>query len=364
VKNLDFSIVVCCYRGEATIEKCLDSLINQNYSKSNYEIIIVDDGSIDNSSKIIIDYINSLKNKKPLIKYYRTDNHGLSSARNFGIHYSIGNYILFIDEDAAAEKNWLNEYSRIISDKQPFILSGKVKPFPDSNKFERFINKIHYTYLTPEGEEKILLIGTNMGYKHDLFSNHVGFIDAFNYRGDESALLVLLNGKFNIISNDKAVVYHKQPHNILIWLKERMVNGKMSVWIDELNNHLNVRNGFSYFNFTYLRIYRKLLTWIWIPLAFINTVLNENHQFIMSIIVFISFLIFIKRTINRIEGKKRILKKYYRFKYLYLWPTTILLTMVGVLVEDMGSIKERLVYQEKNYNKISFTSKIILELKT
>jgi hypothetical protein len=84
----------------------------------------------------------------------------------------------------------------------------------------------------------------------------------------------------------------------------------------------------------------------------------------MSIIVFISFLIFIKRTINRIEGKKRILKKYYRFKYLYLWPTTILLTMVGVLVEDMGSIKERLVYQEKNYNKISFTSKIILELKT
>lgn len=87
------SIIIPIYNMENYLRSCLDSVVNQSYD--NLEIILVDDGSTDSSSKICIEYAN--KDKR--IKYYKKENGGLSSARNYGLDNCNGEYVGFVDSD-------------------------------------------------------------------------------------------------------------------------------------------------------------------------------------------------------------------------------------------------------------------------
>ena len=87
------SIIVPVYNVEAYLEKCLDSLVNQTLK--DIEIIVVNDGSPDNSQEIIDEYQKKYKQ----IKAYKKENGGLSDARNFGIKKATGDYIAFVDSD-------------------------------------------------------------------------------------------------------------------------------------------------------------------------------------------------------------------------------------------------------------------------
>ena len=87
------SIIVPVYNVERHLNKCLDSLVNQTLK--NIEIIIVNDGSLDNSQLIINEYSNKYKNIRTFIK----KNGGLSDARNYGLKKAKGEYVLFVDSD-------------------------------------------------------------------------------------------------------------------------------------------------------------------------------------------------------------------------------------------------------------------------
>lgn len=92
--NIKVSIIVPVYNVEDYLEKCLESLVNQTLDS--YEIIIVNDGSPDNSQQII----DSYKQKYPeIIRSFIKSNGGLSDARNYGIAKAVGEYIGFVDSD-------------------------------------------------------------------------------------------------------------------------------------------------------------------------------------------------------------------------------------------------------------------------
>ncbi|RZJ48270.1 MAG: glycosyltransferase [Chryseobacterium sp.] len=88
------SIIVPVYNVENYLAKCLDSLVNQTYQ--NIEILVVNDGSTDNSQKSIQDYAGRFPEK---IKAFNKQNGGLSDARNFGIDRATGDYLGFVDSD-------------------------------------------------------------------------------------------------------------------------------------------------------------------------------------------------------------------------------------------------------------------------
>lgn len=93
------SIIVPVYNREKSIERCIKSIMNQTYT--NIEIIIVDDGSKDNTPKIC----KELQKKDKRIKYIQQKNSGVAEARNTGLVESSGNYIGFVDSDDYIEKN-------------------------------------------------------------------------------------------------------------------------------------------------------------------------------------------------------------------------------------------------------------------
>lgn len=90
---MDLSIIIPVYNSEKTICKCIDSILEQDLKEK--EIILIDDGSKDNSLKILLEY----EKKYDFIKVISQENAGQGVARNKGINLAIGNYITFVDSD-------------------------------------------------------------------------------------------------------------------------------------------------------------------------------------------------------------------------------------------------------------------------
>ncbi|WP_405292906.1 glycosyltransferase [Algibacter sp. Ld11] len=109
--NLLLSIIVPVYNVKDYLNICLQSLINQDLSPDLYEIITINDGSTDNSLKVLED----IQNKTNRIKIVSQENQGLSGARNTGIDIAQGKYILFVDSDDTLLSHSLKNLIKIMS---------------------------------------------------------------------------------------------------------------------------------------------------------------------------------------------------------------------------------------------------------
>ena len=127
------SIVVPIYNVEKYLEKCIKSIMEQTYE--NIEIILVDDGSIDNSSQIC-DY---WKEKEERISVIHKKNGGLSSARNSGIDMAKGEYIFFLDSDDYISKYTIEElYKNIEQANAEIAISNRYHVFENGKKKVKF----------------------------------------------------------------------------------------------------------------------------------------------------------------------------------------------------------------------------------
>ena len=108
-KNIYFSIIVCCYNSEKYIDETINSIISQSYKF--WEIIIVNDGSSDNTENKIKKFI---KKGYPIIYHFNNNNLGFAKSRNIAINLSNYNWITIIDHDDIMIKNRLELQSNLI----------------------------------------------------------------------------------------------------------------------------------------------------------------------------------------------------------------------------------------------------------
>ncbi len=100
---IKLSIIIPIYNSEKYLSNCIKSTLNQDLSKSEYEIILINDGSTDGSENIILPFEEANDN----IIYLKQNNKGVSSARNWGLTIAKGNYVTFIDSDDSINENTL-----------------------------------------------------------------------------------------------------------------------------------------------------------------------------------------------------------------------------------------------------------------
>ena len=110
------SVIIPVYNTEKYIEKCLESLEKQ--SMKDFELIIVNDGSKDNSKNVIKNY---MKSSKLNIKYLEKENGGLASARNYGVERATGKYLSFLDSDDYLDKDTFSLLEKYIDDEVDLI---------------------------------------------------------------------------------------------------------------------------------------------------------------------------------------------------------------------------------------------------
>lgn len=117
------SIIIPLYNNENEISTCIESVLIQSYA--NYEIIIIDDGSVDKSKEVILEYCL----KYPQIKYYYQNNRGASHARNLGISICKGDFILFVDADDAIAPDFIENLISNYEGDDDIVLCGLTKIF-------------------------------------------------------------------------------------------------------------------------------------------------------------------------------------------------------------------------------------------
>lgn len=134
------SIIVPVYNAEEDLDRCLNSLISLEY-KNAYEVILVDDGSKDNSGKICDRY----KDNYNFFKVIHQKNAGVSTARNIGIEHATGKYIMFVDSDdylmPSAMRRIIcdarNDYDLVIYDSYFDIGECKLHSYPEVKRIEK-----------------------------------------------------------------------------------------------------------------------------------------------------------------------------------------------------------------------------------
>ena len=206
------SFIIPSYNSANTIKRAIDSILSQN-TDLEYEIIVVDDGSTDNTDKVIKCYDNDER-----IKYYKKDNSGVADTRNYGVKMATGDYIIFVDSDDYTSKNLLKDIESYIlqgielikwnvtfvDEKQNEILK------PESAAFEK--TKGEHGFNNLFGIDNLLDCLWNYAIKKELMIE----FPSGTYHEDFAIMpLIILNAK-SFVSINKREYYYVQSENSIM----------------------------------------------------------------------------------------------------------------------------------------------------
>jgi len=162
-----------------------------------------------------------------------------------------------------------------------------------------------------------------MAFHRSIFENNFQFDESFTYRGDETALLLLLGNKYKIRYNQKMPVRHKYPQTIGIWLNERYHNGLISRQLLKLRKTHKLKTSSSG---------NKKLVYIFLLL--VALVYFDTWFVLLTLIFGIGFTLALKRLV--LKSKYTLLKNHYGILALVLFPFSYLLKTIGFVYHYKG----------------------------
>lgn len=210
------SVIVPCYKVEKYLSNCIESILHQSYT--NWELILVDDGSPDRSGEICDEYAK-MENR---IRVIHKENGGLSSARNAGLNIMRGKYVSFLDSDDF----WHSDYLKILMEyifiedaeiAQCGFVRGIKTIFPHSNMKKSYnVYNNHKIFISQAA--KIIMCGKV--YKSDLFDKirlPVGFIN----EDDWTTWKLYYAAKKIVVTNCRLYYYTYNAESIMGMSKKR-----------------------------------------------------------------------------------------------------------------------------------------------
>jgi cellulose synthase/poly-beta-1,6-N-acetylglucosamine synthase-like glycosyltransferase len=208
------SVVVCSYNGAKTLDRCLTSLKEINYP--NYEVILVDDGSTDDTQEIAA--------RHPWVKKIRQENKGLSFARNVGAHASGGDVIVYTDSDCMADPDWLYYLmGTLLSGDYAGVGGPNISP-PAENWVQACVSA------APGGPNHVLLTdvvaehipGCNMAFHRWAFDQVGGFDPEYRKAGDDVDFCWRLQQSGGVIAfSPAAIVWHYRRFTLQAFRKQQ-----------------------------------------------------------------------------------------------------------------------------------------------
>lgn len=160
------TIITPTFNREVLVQATIKSILDQTYT--NWELIIVDDGSTDNTEQVIQEYLTDTR-----IKYIKKENSGQASSLNVGSGYATGDYITFLDSDDEAYPNWLEVVTSHIKEDTGIACVGAIRKLLDGTMIKEGMNELKLF-----GEKiRVKLTCGSLFIKRDVFTK-VGGYDA------------------------------------------------------------------------------------------------------------------------------------------------------------------------------------------
>lgn len=218
------SVVVASYNGARTLKPCLDSLQRLNYP--DYEVILVDDGSTDETQKIVTDIQRARgEGADPILLYIRHEkNCGLSVARNTGILAATGEIVAFTDSDCRADEDWLYYLVGSLNDSEFGGMGGPNLLPPEDSRVAAAV------MVSPGGPAHVMLTdreaehipGCNMAFHKRILEEIGGFDPIFMKAGDDvDVCWRLQEAGCKIGFSPAAFVWHYRRSTVRAYLKQQ-----------------------------------------------------------------------------------------------------------------------------------------------
>jgi O-antigen biosynthesis protein len=213
------SIVVCSYNGAATLQECLLSLMKLNYS--DYEVILVDDGSEDDTGSIAAQF--------PQVHYVRQLNLGLSVARNIGLRAAQGDIVAYIDSDCVADEDWLWYLTHAMLQQGVDGIGGPNLTPADDSWVAKCVaaspgNPSHVMFDDQSAEH---VPGCNMAYRRSVLLSVGGFDPQFRQAGDDVDICWrLLADGYRLGFAAAAMVWHHRRSTVSAYYRQQIGYGR------------------------------------------------------------------------------------------------------------------------------------------
>lgn len=188
MSDIKISAIVCTYNRKILLSYCIESLVNQDLQQVNYEIIIVDNNSTDDTKELIYKFMSVYPN----IKYILEKINSSSIARNTGTTNSSGKYITFLDDDSKVPPNYLSKILSAFDEVKPtpVVVGGKIIPYYLEPKPEWFLDS--YETRTKgekpcflQKEKTAFFSGSNMSLPKNILEEFNGFSSDYGPKGDK-----------------------------------------------------------------------------------------------------------------------------------------------------------------------------------
>lgn len=274
------SVIVPVYNGSATIERCLEALAKQTIHSTRYEIIIVDDGSKDDTA----DKIKAWGRQHPqsVVRLIQQPNAGPAAARNHGAQVAHAPLLLFTDADCAPTVNWVATMLTAFDD--PTVMGAKGAYLTEQAALvPRFVQaEYEDRYDRMRGQPQIDFIDTySAGYRRAIFLENGGFDPIFTTASveDQEFSFRLAQKGYRLVFAPEAQVVHFHDHDIgdyarrkyyigywkallARWHPERMVQDSHTPQVLKVQIVL-LAAGLGLLPLAVASIFWPLLTWIW-----------------------------------------------------------------------------------------------------
>lgn len=227
----EFSVIVPVYKVEKYLDRCIGSILAQTFS--DFELILIDDGSPDNSGQICDEYAG----KDNRIHVIHKENGGVSTARNAGLDIAQGKFIVFVDSDDEVAPNYLELLS---SKKADVVISGITNLDPNNNvqHYLEFtgqdLNEIDLDCIRRLRDSRAIFCVYSKKYKKEIIENAgLRFNNAVSL-GEDTLFFVHYLLRCNSLSfvSGTPYLYHKYTHETLSALGPSYVD--KSIFVNEL----------------------------------------------------------------------------------------------------------------------------------
>jgi len=218
------SCVIPCFNSQTTIVDCLEALLSQ--TSSNFEILVVDDGSEDDSLGKIREF--GRKNKLKLRVFTRPHG-GPAASRNYGCRQAEGDVVVFLDSDCVARKNWLAEMISPFKDVDVVGVQGAYETLNKENIVARYVGyEIAFRQEGMARHYSVDFIGSfSAAYRRKILLDSGGFDEAYTEANAEDTELSfrLRSMEFKLAINPNAIVAHRHPKTLISYLRQQFTRG-------------------------------------------------------------------------------------------------------------------------------------------
>jgi len=214
------SVIVCVYNRPTQIVACLDSILASD--TSDFEAIVVDDGSTDATPDVITNYARQHAHRS--IRLVRNNrNRGVSGARNVGAREARGDYILFTDSDCTVAPDWLSRMVGAVADGEAAAGASTVIDTAPTNLAEWAAYGTTRIGQTPWQRRK--LVGNNMIFRREILAAHPFDESLVYYCDDDEMAWRLEREGHKITFEPSAVVHHNHGMTIAKYLRQARAQG-------------------------------------------------------------------------------------------------------------------------------------------